>query len=205
VFRLSGSLPVRIIQELQDKRDIYYDKIKKVTDPSQRKKIIKDFQFNYFNKYDSILNSNSTGPAWLKNDSIASVVKHVLHKHDNKEYILWAYTIMSNHVHAILEFVHKEPFYPTEFQSIYFYNAKFTPLSNVLRLIKGYTARIGNEILKRKGSFWQHESYDHVIRDEDEFENSIWYVLNNPVSAGIVNSWKDYKWNYAKREFFDDA
>ncbi|MGH9765501.1 MAG: hypothetical protein ACREDR_27685, partial [Blastocatellia bacterium] len=57
-----------------------------------------------------------------------------------------------------------------------------------------------NVALGRTGAFWQHESFDRVIRDEDEFDRTIRYVLNNPVKAGLVGYWKDWKWNYCRPE-----
>jgi REP element-mobilizing transposase RayT len=41
-------------------------------------------------------------------------------------------------------------------------------VSKIMKSIKGISAREANKILKRKGSFWQSESYDHIVRDEDE-------------------------------------
>lgn len=73
-------------------------------------------------------------------------------------------------------------------------------LTRILREIKGSTAREANKILKRSGAFWQHESYDHVVRDGKELERIIGYVLNNPVSAGFINDWKKWKWSYCKYE-----
>jgi REP element-mobilizing transposase RayT len=41
----------------------------------------------------------------------------------------------------------------------------------------------------KHGNFWQHESYDHVVRNEKEFERIITYVIENPVKAGLVEEW----------------
>jgi REP element-mobilizing transposase RayT len=73
-----------------------------------------------------------------------------------------------------------------------------TALNTALRLLKGATARECNRILQRTGAFWQHESYDHVIRDDEELEQTIWYVLFNPVKAGLVNSWQDWPWTFCR-------
>ncbi|MEK6622535.1 MAG: hypothetical protein AABZ13_08625 [Planctomycetota bacterium] len=38
----------------------------------------------------------------------------------------------------------------------------------------------------RKGhTFWQRESYDHLVRDEEDFIKACYYTLNNPVKAGL--------------------
>ena len=64
--------------------------------------------------------------------------------------------------------------------------------------LKRYTARQCNDILGREGQFWQHESYDHVIRNQAEWERIIKYVLDNPVKAGLVEKWDDWPWTYLR-------
>jgi len=59
-----------------------------------------------------------------------------------------------------------------------------------MQSIKRHTARQANLYLKRQGTFWQAESYDHVIRDEAEWQRIIHYVLYNPVKAGLVAEWQ---------------
>ncbi|HUS70716.1 MAG TPA: hypothetical protein VM075_08075 [Anaerolineae bacterium] len=66
--------------------------------------------------------------------------------------------------------------------------------------LKRYTARQANVLLGRRGHFWQHENYDHVVRDRPEQDRIIDYVLNNPVRAGLVEHWEDWKWTYCKYE-----
>ena len=39
-----------------------------------------------------------------------------------------------------------------------------------------------------QGSFWQREYYDHLLRNENEFERAISYAVENPVEAG-PQSW----------------
>ena len=49
---------------------------------------------------------------------------------------------------------------------------------------------------EKKGAFWQHESYDHVVRNEKEFERILAYIVNNPVKAGLVADWQDWPYTY---------
>jgi len=67
-----------------------------------------------------------------------------------------------------------------------------------MKSLKGYTAREANRILGRKGAFWEAESYDHVIKKDSEYERVVKYVLNNPVKAGLVKNWRDWKWNWRR-------
>lgn len=71
-------------------------------------------------------------------------------------------------------------------------------MSDVLENLKWYTALRCNEALGMGGAFWQHESYDHVVRDSEELERIVWYVLNNPVKAGLVKSWGEWRWAYCR-------
>ncbi len=40
---------------------------------------------------------------------------------------------------------------------------------------------------------------DHVVRDPEEYQRIVAYVLNNPVKAGLVQEWKDWPWSYFDR------
>ena len=71
-------------------------------------------------------------------------------------------------------------------------------VSKIMESLKGYTARKCNKALHRSGAFWQTESYDHVVRDGTEFDRIVNYVLNNPVKAGLVSEWQQWKWSYKK-------
>ena len=57
----------------------------------------------------------------------------------------------------------------------------------IMHTLKRYTAGECNRRLGRSGAFWQDESYDHCVRDEDELERIIRYIESNPASAGLVD------------------
>ncbi|MCW5980102.1 MAG: transposase, partial [Bryobacteraceae bacterium] len=84
-----------------------------------------------------------------------------------EHYQLHAWVVMPNHVHPLL-----------------------TPQVSVSRLLgslKGATAKQANLLLRRTGKpFWQDESYDHLVRNEGEFERIWRYIENNPVSACLA-------------------
>jgi putative transposase len=84
-----------------------------------------------------------------------------------------------------------------------------TPLidpSRLLKLLKGVTAREANRALGLTGtSFWQKESYDHWVRNTDEFERIWRYIERNPVNAGIVERPEEYPWSSASVDTSVDA
>jgi hypothetical protein len=67
--------------------------------------------------------------------------------------------------------------------------------------VKKFIARESNKILGRKGTFWQSESFDTLIRDDVDLYFIIKYVLMNPVSAGLVESWNDWRGTYCRPEY----
>ena len=67
-----------------------------------------------------------------------------------------------------------------------------------MQSLKGFTAREGNRLLGRQGEFWAHESLDHYLRDHEEWMRIVAYVLNNPVKAGYVSHWQEWRWNYRR-------
>ncbi|MBI3793693.1 MAG: transposase [Nitrospinae bacterium] len=67
-------------------------------------------------------------------------------------------------------------------------------LSSILKLIKGRSANRINALLGRKGSFWQKESFDRIVRDQHEWQEKYQYILNNPVKAGLALRPTEYSW-----------
>jgi len=98
-------------------------------------------------------------------------------KGNNKYYNLIATIVMPDHVHLIIKPENE-------------YN-----LSKILRGIKGATARGINLMRKSKGSIWQGESFDRIIRSQDELIEKLNYMLNNPIKNGLTeNPWEYHGW-----------
>jgi len=64
-------------------------------------------------------------------------------------------------------------------------------LIEVVRRLKSHSTSV---FRARTGSstLWQQSFYDHGLRQPRDFEAAYEYVLFNPVSAGLVNTWEDY-------------
>ncbi|MGA2214759.1 MAG: transposase [Bryobacteraceae bacterium] len=72
------------------------------------------------------------------------------------------------------------------------------PPSQLLKSLKGTTAREANRLLHRTGEqFWQRESYDHWVRSDTEWNRIAVYNENNPVKAGLVGRIEEYPWSSA--------
>ncbi len=179
-YRLAGSLPLAKVVELKNEYEQANNFIEK---QNNNKKTIQNIHYknwkNYFKKIDDLLDNYLKSPRYLENDRIAEEVVSSLLFFDKVEFDLLTFCIMPNHVHIV--FTLKE-------------NSR--TLDKIMGSIKGYSANQINDILGRKGTFWQEESYDHIIRNECELERIVYYILNNPVKAGLVKNQNDWKWNY---------
>jgi len=132
-----------------------------------------------FLQADAQLNAAETGPLWLRQPQIAELVVSALHYGERqlKLYELLAWVVMANHVHVVAH--------------------PLVSLARISKAVKGYTALEANRILERTGHFWQHESFDHWIRDRYELERIIRYVERNPVTAGLVKHEDQFRWSSA--------
>ena len=75
---------------------------------------------------------------------------------------------------------------------------EYHSLAVIIQSLKGYTAFKANRLLGSEGEFWAHESYDHWIRNDVEWQRTVAYVLNNPLKAGYVERWQDWEWSFRR-------
>jgi REP element-mobilizing transposase RayT len=121
------------------------------------------------------------GSAWMQRPEIADKVEDALLHFDGQRYRLQAWVVMPNHVHALLTQIS-----PWE-------------LGQILHSWKSFTANECNNLIGRRGEFWQAETWDRYVRDERHYWNSIRYIENNPVRAGLCEKPEDWKWSSARR------
>ena len=72
------------------------------------------------------------------------------------------------------------------------------PLPRIMKLIKGTSARSVNQLLATAGPVWQEESFDHVLRSDENFADTVEYIRQNPVRKGLVARAEDYPWLWLK-------
>ena len=166
-FNLTGSIPKHIYQQyIEEKRNL--EAVEQLT--FKQKRDIREKKREWFRKFEVTLDQANNGPVWLKNEQVAKLVAESLHYRDGKVFRLDAYCIMANHVHVV--------FTPLKIQSSVTddrltNNISYHSLSYIMHSLKSYTAQKANQILGRSDAFWQHESYDHCIRNADELHRII--------------------------------
>ena len=88
------------------------------------------------------------------------------------------YTIMPNHWHALIA---PEPNCPHA-------------LSAIMKRVKGRSAKSLRRLMGGQGPVWQREWFDRWIRSEAGWEKCVAYIRNNPVKAGLVQTWQQHPW-----------
>ena len=106
---------------------------------------------------------------------------------DGHRYDVIAAVIMPDHVHCIL--------HPRLAREGHWHD-----LAAVLKPLKGVSARLINQQLGGKGTVWQAESFDRIIRTPKEYEAKIWYMRHNPVTAGLVAAPEEYEFRIDRRD-----
>ncbi len=72
-------------------------------------------------------------------------------------------------------------------------------LPEILRAIKGTSARSINKLSERTGPLWQDESFDHVLRGDESLRETIEYIRQNPVRKGLTQKPEDYRWLWVEQ------
>lgn len=199
-YRLAGTLPLAVIDELKAKKEQLLKQKPKDGVADHRRHVHKVL----FAEYEKYLD-NLSDIDWLRDPKIASMLRQNLYHHDGNKYHLHAYCVMPNHVHVVLtpspEFVTRVDEQAEVGES----PDKGSPLSKIMHSLKSYTANEANKLLKRTGTLWQPESYDHWVRDDDELERIVNYVRGNPVAANLVTKPEDWCWCSCHDRFLIDG
>ena len=109
------------------------------------------------------------------------------HKKTN---LVYAYVIMPNHVHLVLQPLPKT----REYEAFSDYR-QFYRLEAITRILKSYTAVAINKKLGRSGHVWLHEPFDRIVRDRKDLDGLIDYVHHNPVRWRLVERPEQYRWS----------
>ena len=179
-FRLAGTRPKNVLLKFKAEREAIITAAQGARRPLTWHEQEELFRW-YSTRVDKYLDSGH-GDCWLARPEIAELVAGALRFHAGQRFHLHAWVVMPNHVHAVLRPLPDRP------------------LSGILKSWKGFTAREANRWLKRTGTtFWQVESYDHLIHDDEDLYRCCHYTTMNPVNAHLCKRPEDWPWSSAYR------
>jgi putative transposase len=141
----------------------------------------------WFARMDELLDSEPAVRHFERAD-IAQIVADSMSHFADVRYLSIAWVVMPSHIHWLFQPL------PEFSQTV---PRGKSPREVILHSLKSFTANECNKAMGLNGQFWQRESYDHWIRDNDELERAIAYILHNPVRAGLVDGAEKYRYSSA--------
>jgi REP element-mobilizing transposase RayT len=178
-FRLADSLPAHEVSRLKRERQRILEQARAAKRPLTWHEEQQLLAW-YCDKVEALLDAGH-GACWLSKPEIASLVAGALKHFHGQRYELRAWVVMPNHVHVVV--------WPMPGHT----------LSDILHSWKSFTSSQANKLLHRTGdNFWQAESFDHWIRDDEERARLVTYVENNPVKSGFCRRPEDWEWSSAR-------
>lgn len=202
-YRLYGTIPAGLLRRCRNERA----KAKLATLRPGETNAQRSAQAHkqFFVNYDKYLDAAATEAKFLSDERVAAIVRENLYHHHGVKYHLIAYCVMSNHVHALLLPICPSPAVlgKEEVVSDEVPDSRGT-LTSIMHSLKSYAAHRANKLLERTGAFWQRESYDHWVRDDDELERIVNYIARNPVIAGLCAEPHQWKYNSAFDRYQQD-
>ena len=107
---------------------------------------------------------------------------------DGRKWTLYGAVIMPDHVHALVQ-----PLTLPQSDGVY-------DLAEIIHSVKSFSVHQINRLRGRRGSLWQDERYDRIVRDEAEFLEKWQYIMNNPLKQELAQRWEDYPWLFMKND-----
>ena len=133
-----------------------------------------ELQIRNFLRYEKLLDFAKEGPMFLRSPAAKKIVidswTHIAQQYG---LIIYAISVMSNHVHVVLR-VEDD-------------NAK-VDLDRLMEAHKRFTGNQLNQLQNARGRrVWAEGVFDRDVRP-GRFTTVLWYVLNNPRKAGLTNN-----------------
>ncbi len=161
-FRLGDSLP-------REKRDALRAERKEWLrrhPPPRSAALLQRFQALFSARIEQYL-AAGCGACWLRRREMQDEVENAMRHFRGERYSLGEYVVMPNHVHGLV-----------------------TPvtgwdLSDILHSWKSFTANKINRAVGRQGQLWQEETFDRIVRDEEELAAYERYIRGNLVEARL--------------------
>lgn len=175
-FRQAGTLPKEVLLRFKQERDAILQQAMAAKRPLTWHEQEELFRW-YSSRVDKYLDAGH-GVCYLRNPELADLVAGAIPFFEGQRYEVRAWVVMPNHAHVVV--------WPMPGHT----------LSDILHSWKSYTSHEINKRLPTKVvPFWQSESYEHLIRDDEDLHRCSHYTLMNPVNAGLCARSEDWKWS----------
>ncbi|MEN8128171.1 MAG: transposase [Planctomycetota bacterium] len=162
-FRTADSIPQDRIKVFRQEKQLWQRNHSKPYNENEKA----EHRLLFSDKMNTWLD-NCHGKCLLRKPECVTVVRDAMEHFDKERYFLDHWVIMPNHVHVLLITCDG-------------YN-----LSSILHSWKSFTSNQINRIYSWTGSFWQAETFDHIVRNAGQLEKYREYIKMNIAKAGVL-------------------
>ena len=164
--RLNDSVPQPIADEWRRKRDVWLHQHGATCHADLAAEWHLDYNRLFTDTFHQLLDAGHGECLLGRRDLAEMLVQRMIAGHGTC-YALGAWVIMPNHFHAIVE------------------PAEGSVLGEIVRHWKGGSAFAIHRALGRRGTLWQKEPFDHIVRSEAQLKRLSSYVAENPGKANL--------------------
>ena len=161
-FRLADSIPQDVIEQWHEERAQWLKHHPRPWDWKTAREHMRRFEEEREQWLDQ-----GHGSCLLRESKAARIVTEALQRFDGDRYVLDAFVVMPNHVHAIVKPLHNQS------------------LSKILHSWKSFSASAINREFGRESALWMSETFDTVVRDSVHLGACRDYIVRNPEKAGL--------------------
>lgn len=185
---IKDAVPPKALESYSKQLKELNNKIDSAKSRKADEKIINELKFEYskirkkyIKAYDDLLHLQTEFIVDLSKDENTQTVINALCFWEGKRLENYALCVMSNHVHWVFRVFDKDE------------NCESVYLQDILKSVKQFSANGINKLENRTGSLWHNESFDTTIRDNLHLYNAINYTIENPIAAGLMKDWREWK------------
>jgi putative transposase len=141
---------------------------------------LKDFDYRGYYHYFVTICTDRKKNFFVKNNHLIKKIIEVLDQTGKKQFFtVWAYCFMPDHLHILVEGINVH--------------------SDLKKFMKDFKQRTGywftHEESNTGNKLWQPGYYEHVLRKEEDTNEILRYILNNPVRKGLVTHYLNYSYS----------
>ena len=118
---------------------------------------------------------------FLAEEEYIAFLKYLKKAQEKTEFNIYAYCLMTNHVHLLLK---------TE-----------EPVGDIIKRVTVGYAQYHNIKNGRTGHLFQNRFKSEVVETDKYFLTVLRYINQNPIKAGLVQDMKQYKWSSYPKYF----
>ena len=194
---LNDAIPPKALSRYSIQLNKLQDEIKQVKNDKSMTILLPELEnkyallrTKYIKAYDDLLDLDKSSEINLNLPENLKIMFEAFRYYEGKRLENLAFCVMKNHYHWVVSLFEKDE------------NGKPVYLNEILKVVNGFSAYSINKLEMKTGrTVWQDENFETSIRNQRHLYNAVMYTINNPVKAGLVKNWSDWKGTWCSEKF----